>query len=252
MPMKSIDMDLHQGADDFDMEIERESATASAMQASSHQAANATANRYNAPPPPHRIASAGFELAAERKGLRPSDEEDYEPGAFAAFAAFAVPLVAFAGAVAALVKLAHHADGISMTGLLPRAFDGTSAAQSGAVALASLALSMFVGGVGLKLHPRSWALVASGGAMLVTALAMVTVTLASTGENPIPPDGVLLLPYLVPFAVLALGLGVVGRARQLMLRESIGNKLAGVPVAAIGGAIAFVAFELSKLASLLP
>lgn len=250
---QAIDISHHDGTDDFDMEIEREGATMSSLQPSSGQIAltSAAPKRYHAPPPAHRVASAGFELAAERKGARPTHHDDYEPSATAKVVAIVVPLLAFAGTAGALVRFAHRAGGLSMTAPLPHAFDGTSAAHSGGVALTSLALALVVGGVGLKVHPRSWALVGSGGAMLVTALAMVTVTLASTGENPMPPDGVLLLPYLVPLSLAALALGIGGRGRQLMLDEAIGKRIAGVPVAALAGAIAFLAFEVSRLSSLL-
>ena len=70
-------------------------------------------------------------------------------------------------------------------------------------------LAIAIGFLGLKLEPRSYAMVASAGALVLASLAMVTVTLVSTDENPGPADGALLMPYLLPLAMLSLGIGVV-------------------------------------------
>ena len=80
---------------------------------------------------------------------------------------------------------------------------------------------------------------------------MVTVTLVSTEEHPAPPDGALLIPYVVPFAILMLGLGVAGRGPSLFLRGGA-RRASSVLAAVAGGAIAFAAVELSALASRLP
>jgi hypothetical protein len=77
---------------------------------------------------------------------------------------------------------------------------------------------------------------------------MVTVTLASTGENPTPPDGALLVPYLFPAAVLMLAIGVEGRAARLFARGRGAGRVSAIPIAAIAGAIAFFAFEASRFA----
>ena len=84
--------------------------------------------------------------------------------------------------------------------------------------------------------------------MLLLALAMVTVTLASTGENPTPPDGVLLVPYVTPVAIALLALGMGLRAGRILGRARGARRVAGVPLAAIAGVLAFVAFEVSRLA----
>ena len=168
--------------------------------------------------------------------------EDDEPSTKMKIATNVGALVLFGGAIAALVKLAHRAGGHSLTSVLPHAFDGTSVAQSGSVAGASLVLAIVLGFIGLRLRPRSWAFVVSGGAMLLTSLAMVTVTLVSTETNETPPDGALLIPWVVPIALAAVAIGLALRARR---------RLAALPLAAIAGALAFLAFEVSKLASLL-
>ena len=95
---------------------------------------------------------------------------------------------------------------------LPHAFDGTSATESGALALVSLVVAVTVVFVGLRIRPHAWAIVVAGGMLLLLALAMVTVTLASTGENRTPPDGALLVPYLLPGGLVLLALGIAGRA----------------------------------------
>ena len=240
------------GGDMFDMEIERDGfssmhsqAGQQSMRASSPSMSGQQVRQTSSP----RIAAtaSGLELAAQRKGLSSHVEHD-EPSTLVKIAAFAVPLVVFAGTAAALVKVAHKKGGLDLLHVMPHAFDGSSVAHSGGVALTSLVVALVLGAIGLKVHPRSWAMVASGGAMLLNALAMVTVTLASSGENATPPDGALLVPYLAPLSLLFLAVGIAGRGRVMFEAEGVGKKLGAVPVAAIAGVIAFVAFELSKLA----
>jgi hypothetical protein len=100
----------------------------------------------------------------------------------------------------------------------------------------------------LKLRPHAWALVASGGVLLLLALAMVTVTLASTGENTAPPDGVLLVPYLFPAATVLLALGVYTRGARAFTRGRGAARAGALPLAAIAGLLAFAAFETSRFA----
>ena len=81
------------------------------------------------------------------------------------------------------------------------------------------------------------------------SLAMVTVTLASTGENPTPPDGALLVPYAAPLGLLLLALGMGGRAGRILAWARGVRRIRGVPLAVASGALAFVAFEISRLAT---
>ena len=76
---------------------------------------------------------------------------------------------------------------------------------------------------------------------------MVTVTLGSTGEN-VPPDGGLLVPYLLPSAVLLVSLGIVGRAGRRFAAGYRAQKALLLPYAAIAGAVGYLAFEVSRLA----
>ncbi|HSO35606.1 MAG TPA: hypothetical protein VLT33_23920, partial [Labilithrix sp.] len=69
-----------------------------------------------------------------------------------------------------------------------------------------------------------------------------------TGDNPTPPDGVLLIPYLAPAGVVLLALGMAGRAGRIMAQARGARRLGGVPLALIAGALAFVAFEVRRLA----
>jgi hypothetical protein len=160
---------------------------------------------------------------------------------------YGLSLLLAAGTAAGLFKLAHRAGGVDVTALLPHAFDGSSATESGVVALLSLGVAIAIGFVGLRLRPHAWSLVGSSSALLLLALAMVTVTLASTGENPTPPDGVLLVPYLLPAAVLLLAVGVVGRAGRRFADRRGAARAAFVPIAAAAGAIGFAAVEASRL-----
>ena len=86
--------------------------------------------------------------------------------------------------------------------------------------------------------------------MLLASLAMVTVTLVATEENPSPPDGALLVPYVVPVAMIGLAIGIAGRAARLFMAGGAGPKAAAVPACAVAGALAFVAVETSVIASM--
>lgn len=239
--------------DDFDMEIERNVASSTMPTAMSSRPSGtdlaARPSMHGGRPSGHAIASTGLEIAHVRARSRSHEEEDGRgPRITDRIVGYVVAGAVFAGAAAGLARLAHHAGGRSLERLMPHAFDGTSAPESGVVALVSLVFAVVLGFAGLKLTPRAWSFVASGGAMLLVALAMVTVTLASTGENPEPPDGALLFPYLFPAAVLLASLGVTGRAAWLFARGGVGRRLGSIPVAAIAGAIAFLAYEMSRLA----
>ena len=82
---------------------------------------------------------------------------------------------------------------------------------------------------------------------MLTALTMVTVTLASSGEAGAPPDGLLLLPYVAPLALIGIALGINGRA-MILFRGSIPRKAAGIPLTLIAAVVAFLAYETSFLA----
>jgi hypothetical protein len=232
--------------DDLDMEIERNLVGTSLPTAtSSRTSSGAPAAGRSARP----VASTGLEVAHVRAGTRGhvADSED-EPGVAVKILGLALTGLVMGGAVYTLLRFVHRKGGLVPTNILPHAFDGTSAPESGVVALASLAISVALGFAGVRLTPRSWSFIGSGGAMLLAALAMVTVTLASTGENPAPPDGALLIPYLVPLALLFFGLGVGGRASNLFRQPGALRKLGAIPVAALAGAFVFVAYEASRFA----
>ncbi|MBS2014621.1 MAG: protein kinase [Deltaproteobacteria bacterium] len=232
--------------DDFDMQIERNTASSTfEMSQSMRSAAPAAARASGAP----RVSATGLEIAHVRTGARRAIIDEEEPPSIGArLAGFAVTAVVLGGVTAALVRFAKPTGGLALTKLVPHAFDGTSAPESGVVALTGLVLAIALGFAGIKLTPRSWAWVGSAGALLLLSLAMVTVTLASTGENPEPPDGALLVPYLAPAALLLFGLGVGGRAASLFAREGASRKIGAVPIAVIAGVLCFVAYASSKLA----
>ena len=228
--------------DDFDMEIERDGSLASMAAA---QAPASSVRRA-----PIAATASGLEVAHRRATAAVRDLSDDEPSIARKLLAHAGASVLLAGVAAGLAKVAHRHGGRAVTSLLPHAFDGTSTAQSGVVSGIALVAAIALGFAGLRMRPRSWAVVVAGGAMLVASLAMVTVTLVSTEDNPSPPDGALLLPYVVPLALGAMAVGAAGRAAHLFVREGAGPKLTAVIVAAVAGALAFVAIETSSLASL--
>jgi hypothetical protein len=77
---------------------------------------------------------------------------------------------------------------------------------------------------------------------------MVTVTLVSTEENPAPADGLLLLPYGLPAAIFFFGFGLAERGARLFASGGGARRAASIPLAAIGGVLAFLAYETSFLA----
>lgn len=194
-------------------------------------------------------AGSGLELGAKpQAALRAPVARG--PSALARVGAWVITLVGSVGAFAALVRYVHR-PGRAFVALLPHAFDATSAKQSGAFALTALALSIAVGYGGLKARGRSWAMLGSALMLLVAALAMVTVTLVATDETPTPPDGALLIPYVMPLALALFGIGVAGRGVRLFL-DGGGRRLLALLVAMLGGALLFAGVELSGLAALLP
>ncbi|MBN9165987.1 MAG: hypothetical protein BGO98_11670 [Myxococcales bacterium 68-20] len=244
-PHVSIDI---KGNEDFDMEIERGGALVSLPPSSSLRPgsmSNRPASMSGRPP----ASGSGLEISYRR--MDAVARVATGPSTAVKLLAWVLPIVLFAGTLAGLVKLAHHAGGRDVVRLLPHAFDASSTPQSGAVAGGALVIAIALGFLGLKLRPRSYAMLGSATALVITSLAMVTVTLVSTEEHPAPPDGALLIPYVVPFAVLLLGLGVAGRGRSLFLRGG-GHRAGSLLAALAGGAIVFAALELSALASRLP
>ena len=235
--------------DDFDMEIERNVASTSMPTAQSSRSSGGPASGRSSGG--HRAPGGGLELAAPSRMAREASsraEEHREPALGSKAAGVALAVIVGGGTAFALWKYMHHAGGYDVTRTLPHAFDGTSATESGAISLVSLVVAVIVGFVGLRFKPHAWAVVAAGGTILLLALAMVTVTLASTGESPTPPDGALLVPYLFPAALLMDAVGVEGRAARLFAASHGARRLASVPLAAVAGAIAFLAFEASRFA----
>ena len=251
VPAHGIEFKTTDDDDDFDMPIERNLVSAPMQTTTSGRPSGLNTD---GPPSSRRSlpSGSGLDLGAPgRLSARPArtTSRGREPGFFAKLLGFVVALVLFGATGAALVRLLHHAGGRSVTAYLPHAFDGTSANESGVVAVVCLVVAGSIVYLGLQLRPHAWWIIISGGALLLLALAMVTVTLASTGENPTPPDGVLLVPYLLPAAFALLALGMCGRAARIFTRSHGARKIGGVPIALIAGALVFAAFEISRLAA---
>lgn len=236
--------------DDFDMEIERNisgpmsgAPTATPSRASGLHAARTSGG--------HRPAGTGLELGAPSRMAREGSSErgSSQPiSTVAKVAGYALSLAVLAGATVALLRYVHRRGGIDFRLIAPHAFDGSSATESLVVALGMVVAAVTVGFIGLRLKPHAWMIVAAAGVMLLLALAMVTVGLASSGENPTPPDGVLLVPYLLPASLALLALGVAGTAARTFARGGAARRVAAFPLAAIAGGVAFAAYELSRFA----
>jgi len=217
---------------DFDMEIERGGALITAQPAVSGRRAQS------------RPDASGLDVAYRRSDLEARAPVNIGPSFKEKLVAHSVAGVSCAATFALLVKLLHRPGGLPILGVLPRAFDASSTLQSGAFALVSLVVAIALGYVGVKAEPRSYATIASGGMALLASLAMITVTLVSTDEHPAPPDGALLIPYVVPLGILLLALGAVGWAVRLFLKGG-GKRAMGAAVGIGSGALIFLATELS-------
>jgi hypothetical protein len=231
--------------DPFDMEIERAGSVMTAPHAVSGRAGGGGVPRGSSP------SASGLEVAYRRSDLEAANEAPPRSDLGPKVTACALTVVGLAGVFAVLVKVAHRQGGRSIIALTPHAFDASSVTQSAIFALSTFALAITLGYAGLKVHPRSYAMLVAATMTLIGSLAMVTVTLVATDEHPAPPDGALLIPYVVPFALLALGLAAAGRAIAIFLRGGAG-RVATPFVAAAGGALLFAGIELSRLATLLP
>lgn len=229
--------------DDDDMEIEREGAL-HAVAAS--KPAHSSRGKLETPMRQAPTATTGLDVGYNRAQTfeRPQRRAAAATPLTVAIG-YVVSGAVFFGTIAGLSRVFHRPGGIVLTNLLPHAFDATSTVQSGGVALSLLAVAVGLGFGGLKMVPRSWVILGAAFATLATSLAMVTVTLVSTEENPMPPDGARLVPYTLPLALLLVGVGIAGRAARLFRRESVAKKIAVVPITAIAAAFAFAALEVS-------
>ena len=239
----TFDDDDDDGGGVFDMEIERNLASNSFAHGAGSRGSGAQSGARSAGRP-------GLELAAPSRMAREGAAQPRyadEPGFGMKLAGLALSAAIAGGTAFALWKYVYHARGFDVMQKLPHAFDGTSATQSGAVSLVALIVAVVLGFIGLKLKPYAWAVVSAGGLTLLLAIAMVTVTLGSTGEN-VPPDGGLLVPYLLPSAILLVSLGIVGRAGRRFAAGYGVRKALLLPYAAMAGAVGYLAFEVSRLA----
>lgn len=232
---------------EFEMEFERTGPFMAPPTSGRPIASGSVSNRPNISARP---ASSGLDVAYQRSDLEPR-EVAAGPSSGEKIAAYALTAVGFGGAIAALWKVAHRHGGRSVSGLLPHAFDASSSVQSGAFALGALVAAIALGFVGLKTRPRSNAMIVAAGMLIIASLAMVTVTLVSLDEHPQAPDGALLIPYVLPLALLLFGVGIAGRGVPIFLRGGI-RRGASILVGAIGGALVFGAIELSAIASRFP
>lgn len=168
-----------------------------------------------------------------------------EPGFIEKAGVHVLAALGIAGAVAPLLKLVHRSGRFFVMNLLPHAFDATSLTQSGIVAGTMLVCSIAFGYLGIKARPRSWAMIGSAFLFLLTALAMVTVALVATDENPTPPDGARLVPFTVPLAVILLGLGVSSRGEYPYF-DGGAKRLLPFVAGLAGGVLVYAGIALSS------
>lgn len=244
-----IEMPPAANADELDMELERGGGGFTQQPVSSTRASGQHPSAGTRPSQPRMSAASGIEVAYRRMDAQKAAAAPRGPGTLEKILSWIVPFGLAAGTVLALVKTVHRRGGRNFMALLPHAFDASSTVQSGAFALTALVLAITLGVIAFRLEPRSYAMVGSSTMLVLTSLAMVTVTLVSLEEHRSPADGALLIPYLVPLAILLLGLGIAGRGPSRFLG---GDRAIAALVGVAGGTLGFVAIELSKLARLLP
>lgn len=238
--------------DDLGMELERDVSRPFEAPPPSRGARPAAAGSIALDGPrPSRPSTSGLDVSYDRLAPRARRAEE-RPSRLGAVLGPLAALVLAGGAFAGLLRVAHRPAGRAVTGALPMAFDGSSAIASGAVALSSLVLAVALGTVGVRAKTKSWLLVGAASLVMLLSLAMVTVTLASSGETSAPPDGALLVPWLAPFAMLLGGIDVVVRGARAFVSGEGAGKLRGLPVALVGGALVFLAVETSRFSHLLP
>jgi hypothetical protein len=235
--------------DDDDMEIERNmvpSAMAHMPSSSGHGGPPSVRQRERlelaAGPPSRATPRATASAPPSRRGVGAGTRVLGALGA----------LLTFGGTAFAAFKLAHHHGGRPILTLFPHAFDGSSAPESGVFAVVALLGAMTLLFIGLRLRPHAWSIVSAAGVALLLSLAMVTATLASSAENPTPADGVLVVPYLTPATLFLLAFGLVARGARILTRRSGAQRFGGVPLAILAALLAFAAFEISALATLVP
>ncbi len=153
---------------------------------------------------------------------------------------FVIGMLTFSG----LFRFAHPPGGRPLAHLFPHAFDGTSAPESAVIAIVALLVAATLGFIGLRLRPFAWSFVASAITTLLLALAMVTVTLASTDENGVPPDGAILVPYLLSVALVLASLGVALRASSAFTHLYGIRRAKSIILALASGILAFAALEV--------
>lgn len=234
----AFDMPATGGGDDWDDGIERGGGFEPAI--SQRPAPASSRGPMSGGPPP---ASMNLDVAY-RRPTAPSSSDADAPTFLEKLGGRALALVGIAAAVVPLVKYIHKPGRLLITKLLPHAYDATSLAQSGAVAGTLLVASIALGYLGIKRRPKSWGMMLSAVVTLISSLAMVTVALVATDEQPTPPDGARLIPYAIPLAFVLLGLGIAGGGQQ---RYYYGGARRVLPLVMglVGGLIIYAGVALS-------
>lgn len=236
---KSVEFNMpaSSGGDDWDDGIERGGGYEPAQ--SSRNPPMSSRGPHSGPAP----ASMNLDVAYRRPTAAADTDHD-EPGLLEKLGGRVMALAGIAAAVVPLVKYIHRSGRFLITKPLPHAYDATSLPQSGAVAGVLLVSAIALGYLGIKARPRSWAMIVSSVITLVSSLAMVTVALVATDEQPSPPDGARLIPYTVPLAFILLGLGVSSRGQYPYY---YGGAKRALPFVAgvVGGLLIYVGYALS-------
>ncbi len=222
---------------DFDdeMEIDRNGAPAPLVTASTA---------------PRPLVKGRIELGdnAPRYDRGAREDEELEPRTDWLSAILSTALVGmFAGGSGyALFRYVHRSAGWNVAPLAQKALDGGSATWSGASSLSFLALSITLTIMAMYAKPRSLAYGFSALCAVVigVTLMIITFSVGPDGAPDVPPDGAILVPWLLALIPLGVAFRMLRNAWSSSYVGGAKNRLHGVLFAAFAAAFAFAAIEL--------
>ncbi len=152
----------------------------------------------------------------------------------------------FGGAGFALARFVHRRAGWNVVPFIQKALDGSSALWSGAGSLLLLALAITFTIMAMYAKPRSaaYGLSAIAAVIIAITLMIITFSVGPDGVPDVPPDGGVLIPWLLAGIPLGVALRLVRNAWARCFEGGAKNALAGALVAAIAAGVAFSAVEL--------
>ncbi len=238
----------------FEFGYQSGSESASEAKGTGKQAATRTPGPFETPPSSGRMAVA--------KGSKTSQPQLGRANMHAVAGAYkgearwvnaigpVLQVLLWIGVLAAGMRFIYNPAGYNPMQLLPSAFDGTSMIISAAVSLVSVALCVAFGIGAFRGDKRTYGFLITALGFMLIGIAMITVTLASSGDMSAPPDGALLIPYVIPLVSVGWSIGAMEWGFWQWRTGIAANRGISVACAVGSGALAFLTIELSPLARL--